>query len=121
MGYWYAHQRFGLLPWEDVVQPTIDLCKRGHLVTPYLARMFKSRQNSLLGNPGLREIFIDPSTNETFLEGHLLKRERLARTLETIALEGAAALYNGSLTKQFVQDIQNNGGIITEEDMLRYK
>ncbi|XP_022916211.2 glutathione hydrolase 1 proenzyme-like [Onthophagus taurus] len=119
-GLWMAHQRFGLLEWEKVLQPTIDLCKNGHLVTDYLARVFKSREAKFLDNPSLREIFIDPETNEAYTAGHMLKRPKLAETLEIIAKEGADALYNGTLTKQFVKDIQDVGGIITEEDMINY-
>lgn len=52
-----------------------------------------------------------------------MKRPQMARTLEIIALEGADALYKrtGSLFKDFIRDLQDFGGIITEEDMLNYK
>lgn len=49
-----------------------------------------------------------------------VKRLRLAKTLEIIADEGADALYNGTLTEGFVKDIQDAGGIITKEDMVKY-
>jgi gamma-glutamyltranspeptidase len=41
--------------------------------------------------------------------------------LELIAKEGADVLYNGSLTESFVQDIRDNNGIITVEDMRNYR
>lgn len=55
--------------------------------------------------------------------GDFIKLPTLANTLKTIANSkiGADELYNGSLTKQFVQDIQDAGGIITEEDMANYE
>ena len=28
-GYWEMHQKFGNLPWSDLFQPTIDLCRKG--------------------------------------------------------------------------------------------
>lgn len=70
-----------------------------------------------------RESFIDPETNSTYLEGQYVKRERLAKTLEIIAVEGAHALYsvNGSLIQGFVQDVQDNGGILTVDDLLEYE
>lgn len=48
---------------------------------------------------------------------------KLAKTLEIIAEEGADALYatNGTLMSGFVKDIQDQGGIITEEDMINYE
>ena len=67
------------------------------------------------------EIFIDKTTGETYKEGDVIKRKKLAETLEIIAEEGASALYNGSLTKKFVNDIEGLGGIITTEDMNSYR
>lgn len=56
-------------------------------------------------------------------EGDLLKLPLLANTLRLIAESPnkAEELYNGSLTAQFVADIQAGGGIITEQDMNNYK
>lgn len=67
------------------------------------------------------EIFIDKTTGQTYKEGDVIKRKKLAETLEIIAEEGASALYNGSLTKNFINDIEDLGGIVTIEDMNNYK
>lgn len=120
-GYWEAHQKYGKLEWADVVQPTIDLCKKGILVTPFLAGFFTARKTQLLASETLREVFINPNTNDTYKEGEYLKRVKLAETLEVIAKEGADAIYNGSLTGSLVEDIQENGGIITAEDFYNYR
>lgn len=68
-----------------------------------------------------RAIFIDPNTNDTWKEGQRIKRIKLAETLEIIANEGAMALYNGTLTKLLIDDIQELGGILTEDDMHNYQ
>ncbi|XP_023015721.2 glutathione hydrolase 1 proenzyme isoform X3 [Leptinotarsa decemlineata] len=121
-GYWHLYQRFGGgLPWRDLVQPTIDLCRNGIYVTKVLASRFKMRKALLYKDPVLREIFFNPETNDTYLEGQYYKRLKLARTLETIAKEGGDALNNGSLTRDFITDIKNKGGIMTEEDMRSYR
>lgn len=47
-GYWEAYKKFGgKVPWRDLVQPTIDLCKNGILVTKYLERLFASQLENL--------------------------------------------------------------------------
>ncbi|KAJ8927316.1 hypothetical protein NQ314_020230 [Rhamnusium bicolor] len=121
LGYWYLYQKFGgNLPWKDLIQPTIDLCKSGVKVSSYIANTLRNNKNALYSDPVLRDIFIDPTTNETYLEGQYIKRLRLARTLEVIAEEGGYALHNGSLTEGFVKDIRDNNGIITVEDMNNY-
>ncbi|GLV44896.1 uncharacterized protein CBL_14532 [Carabus blaptoides fortunei] len=121
MGYWELHQKYGKLDWKELVQPTIDLCREGHYVTKYLARVFKSKQTTILKYPDLSAIFIDPITGDTWKEGQRIKRIKLAETLEIIAKEGAKALYNGTLTKLLIDDIQDLGGILTEEDMHNYQ
>ncbi|RZC37317.1 G glu transpept domain containing protein [Asbolus verrucosus] len=121
-GYWEAYKKYGgKLPWSELVQPTIDLCKNGILVTEYLAKLYSSQQSQLYEDPILRETFINPTTNETYKLNEYVKRPRLAKTLELIAEQGADVLYNGSLTKDFVADIKAKGGIITEQDMNNYK
>ncbi|KAJ8959082.1 hypothetical protein NQ318_022339 [Aromia moschata] len=121
VGYWSLYQRFGGgLPWSDLVQPSIDLCNSGIYVTEYLKNVFTSSKTSIYNDPVLRDIFIDPSTNDTYKVGDYVKRPRLARTLEVIAVEGGYALHNGSLTEDFVNDIRENDGIITTEDMYTY-
>lgn len=68
-----------------------------------------------------RDSFIDPTTNHSFVQGQVVKRILLAKTLTLIAEEGVDVLYNGSLTDGFVKDIQDHGGIITAEDLRNYK
>ena len=53
--------------------------------------------------------------------GDTIKREKLARTLEIIADEGVDAFYNGSLAHHIVQEIQEQGGIITQKDLADYQ
>ncbi|CAH1135622.1 unnamed protein product [Ceutorhynchus assimilis] len=122
-GYWALYQKFGYLPWKDLVQPTIDLCNNGIYVTKFLAKVFLNKVVVLRADPVLREIFIDPTTNNPYLEGQYVRRKRLAKSLEIIAKEGADALYsaNGFLIKSFVQDIQDNNGIISVDDMVAYE
>ncbi|XP_017776646.1 PREDICTED: gamma-glutamyltranspeptidase 1-like isoform X2 [Nicrophorus vespilloides] len=120
-GYEEVHKKYGKLPWKDIIQPTIDLCRNGHLVTPYLEGVFKNHRKRLVNIESLREVFVDPSTGEPWTRGHLLKRTKLAETLEIVAEEGADALYDGSLTEKFVEDVKGFGGIITVEDMNNYR
>ena len=68
-----------------------------------------------------REIFIDPTTNDTWKYGQFIKRPVLAKTLEVISKEGANALYNGSLTDKFIKELKDLGSILTKEDLTTFK
>ena len=54
-GMYEAHQRFGRLPWSDVVEPSIQLAIDGFIITPAIADAIEAVQNDLkTGNyPGL--------------------------------------------------------------------
>lgn len=53
--------------------------------------------------------------------GETYKLPKLAETMRIIAKEGADAVYNGSLTRQLIDDLKTANGIITEEDLANYE
>lgn len=122
-GYWEVHQRYGKLDWKSLIQPTIDLCRNGHLVTGYLDRILKGREQRIKNIPSLSEVFINPETQQTWREGDRIKRLVLADSLDIIANEGADALYskNGTLLPKLMSDLKQFGSIITPEDFYNYE
>lgn len=68
-----------------------------------------------------RKTFIDEQTGHGKKIGEIYKLPELAKTLRTVAKEGADAIYNGSLTFGLVKDLKHVNGIITEEDFANYK
>ncbi|KAG5666823.1 hypothetical protein PVAND_014833 [Polypedilum vanderplanki] len=121
-GLWELHQNHGKLPWKDLLQPIIDLCRNGIEVSITLAQMIKSYEDEVRAEAGLREIFINQATNETFKAGEKYKNVKLAETLEIIARDGADAMYGGGeIGKKFVEDVQKHGGIMIEKDLRDYR
>lgn len=121
-GLWELHQKYGKLPWKRLIEPSIKLAREGHVVSPYLENVFSSSENDLHREPSLGEIYINPLTNHTYRLNEIIRRPKLAETLEILAEEGAAAIYNGgSLAKNLVKEIKARGGILTAEDFLDYK
>jgi gamma-glutamyltranspeptidase/glutathione hydrolase/leukotriene-C4 hydrolase len=53
--------------------------------------------------------------------GDIIKRPALAKTLETIADQGADSFYSGFIAESIVNTIAKNSGIITLEDLKNYK
>lgn len=53
--------------------------------------------------------------------GDIIKRPMLAKTLETIADQGADSFYSGIIAESIVNTTVKNGGIITLEDLKNYK
>lgn len=119
--YWAAHQKHGKLPWNDLVQPTIDLCNKGFPVGKHLAAKIQEQRSRLLNEPSLKEVFFNNDTQDLFKQGEIMKRPVLAQTLALIASDGAEEFYTGATGKMFVQDLASMGGIMTEEDLRSYK
>lgn len=69
----------------------------------------------------LREALFDEKTGHVKKVGEEYKLPKLAETLRIISVEGADAIYNGSLTHQLVEDLKKVNGIITEEDLANYE
>jgi gamma-glutamyltranspeptidase / glutathione hydrolase / leukotriene-C4 hydrolase len=92
-------------------------------VSGYLARILSTRAERIHGEPTLAEVYINPITNATWVEGDRIKRLKLAASLEIIAEEGANALYsrNGTLLGPLMADIKSINSILVEEDFLDYK
>ena len=61
-------------------------------------------------------MFVDEETGEVLKEGDILYLKQLGQTLRTIQ-EEPDAIHNGTLTSLYVEDLQELGGIITEEDL----
>ena len=59
-------------------------------------------------------------TKELYAAGDTMRRLKLAETLKTIADLGPDAFYNGSLSDKIVKEIQDQGGIITRQDLADY-
>lgn len=120
-GIWELHQRYGTLPWKTLIQPAIDLCRNGHIVSRYFGDVLKLRESTIKSQPSLAEVFVNPETNAVWVQGDIIKRPRLADTLELIADEGVDTLYNnGTLAQKLVNEIQELGGIITIQDFMDY-
>lgn len=122
-GYAEMHKKYGRVPWKTLIQPTIDLCRSGHLVTEYLERVLKMMRVDIFAEPSLKEIFVNPKTNDIWKAGDRIRRLKLAETLEIIAKEGADTMYtaNGTIAKLLVKDIQERNGIITIDDLVNYE
>lgn len=119
MGLWEAHRRFGSLPWADLVAPAIALAEEGFPVDRELAASIRGA-SSLLGRfEGSAELFLPGGT--PIAEGSRWSNPDLGRTLRRIAENGPDGFYAGETADLIVAEMQRGGGIITHEDLRRYR
>jgi gamma-glutamyltranspeptidase/glutathione hydrolase len=114
-GLYAVHQKFGTLPWKDLVQPAIDLARKGIVVTKRQAQSLAGSRDLIIrvNHPG--SLYAQP-----YEAGDTLKNPALARTLSVIAQKGKDGFYRGEVAEKMTQLIQDQGGYITLEDLQNY-
>ena len=85
------HKKFGILPWERLLQPSIKLARDGWKVNRILASRIVSANTTILGDPEFQKVFAPGG--KLLAEGDLIKREVFADTLEIIANNGVDEFY----------------------------
>ena len=123
LGYWQAKQRLGnpAVAWEELVEPSIQLCEQGITVSGHAARSIQSSAAAIRADPGLRQLLVRNSTGELLVEGDVYRNPALAATLKAIAARGAAELYTGATGRALVMDMAAGGGLLTEADLAEYR
>ncbi|CAF3431756.1 unnamed protein product [Rotaria socialis] len=117
-----AYQLFGGgVTWKELFEPTIQLCREGFRISESQGAAIKQTTRVILDDPALRQLFVKNSTtNELYGAGDIMRRPKLARTLEIVANQGADAFYTGELSDKIVKEIQDRGGIITKQDLAEF-
>ena len=114
-GFWKAHQRFGKLPWEELVNPAIKLAEDGFLPAKILVDDIQSMKDWFKDKTNFSKYFLSINASENF------KQPELANTLRRIAKFGADDFYSGETAKLIVEQMKESDGLITMEDLNSYE
>jgi gamma-glutamyltranspeptidase/glutathione hydrolase len=113
-----AHKRYGTLPWKDLIQPAIDLAKKGVVLTNREASWFNEMQADLHQYNTVAPVFL---LRESWKAGDTVKWLELAATLERVRDQGRAGFYEGKTADAIVAEMKRGKGLITLEDLKNYK
>jgi len=115
-----AHQRFGSLKWQALLQPAIDLAREGMPISWALHDSFKRRKPWWDRYPSSAKVFLRED-GSFYQPGDTWKQPDLADTLERIQKHGKDGFYKGKTATLIADYMANNGGIITLEDLEQYE
>lgn len=107
----YALAKFGTMPREKILAEAIDLAKNGFVLEKADLKLLKFAplplKNSVFaGVKGVGDRLIQPE---------------LAKTLQEISQKGESVFYRGSIGASLVRDSQQNGGILSLQDLANYR
>jgi gamma-glutamyltranspeptidase/glutathione hydrolase len=114
-GFWEAHQRYGKLPWNKLVEPAIKLAEEGFVPAKILVDDIRNNYQRFAGLTNFQRYFGD------IKEGQAFKQPELAATLKRIAKDGPKDFYHGKTAKLIVDHMQLTGGIISAKDLADYR
>ncbi len=117
-GFWNVHKRFGSLPWADLIQPAIILAERGFVMSDYMAQTLNNYAEKMSYYDETRNIFLRNYPN---LKDSRLIQNDLAKTLKRIQKGGLNGFYSGETASLIAADMRENGGLITEQDLINYR
>ncbi len=113
-----AHKKYGSMPWNELIQPAIDLAYNGFPLTEKEAKKLNKYKNDFIRNSTVKPDFI---IKERWKQGDTLRLPELANTLEMIRDSGRAGFYEGSIAKNIVDEMQRGGGLISFDDLKKYE
>lgn len=112
-----AHKRFGKLKFAELLQPSVELARRGFPITAQQAsELNEERRNFIEYNPGGCAFL----SMKAWRAGDTLRQPELATTLERIRDNGRAGFYEGTTATMIVAEMQRGNGLITAEDLKNY-
>ncbi len=119
-GLWLAHERFGALPWRELLEPAVRLAADGFVVSPALHDSIAGERDDLARFPESARIFLDEHGG-ALPAGARLRQPDLARSLARIAEDGPDAFYRGEIAARIVADSDAHGGLLALSDFAAYR
>ena len=117
-GIYEAHQKYGKLPWADLVAPAVDLAARGFVIGERQARELNELQQRFME---LNPLGTALAKEGQWLEGEKLVQKELANTLTHIKDKGKAGFYEGPVADSIVAEMKRSGGMMTHQDLKNYQ
>ncbi len=120
-----AHREHGKTGWRELFDPAIALADQGFAISPRLAAQIAESAPELARDEAARAYFLQPDgTGKP--AGTTLTNPALAKTLSTIATDGADAFYTGVLAENIVAAVASDAGgrtpgLLSTADLAGYQ
>ncbi len=112
-----AHEKYGTLPWPDLLMPAVILALKGFALTDEEVADLNKRHDDFQMVNTLHPV---PYMKEWY-NGDSIVQLDLAATLTRIRDNGREGFYNGLTAKLILAEMERGNGIITQDDLDNYQ
>ncbi len=119
-GVWTLHQRFGRLPWDEMVLPAEAIARTGVPFPAAHAALLPDIAPAMLLGDGIAD-YSDPDTGLLLGAGDLLHHPGLADTMADYRRRGPEALMAGAAATALVAATRSDGGVLSLQDLADYR
>ena len=110
----------GKFSFADLIAPAIALARQGLIVDDDVANSLPLAAKALRLHPSSARIYLRPDGSVKQAGDHIALDD-LATTLETIAAQGSAGFYSGTVAEKIVAAVKAAGGRMTTQDLANYR
>ncbi len=119
---WVAmSEKFGKLPFADLLAPAIDIAERGYAVPVIVQHKWRLAHTvkELVSQPGFAEVFLPKGRIPEV--GELMRMPGAAKALRAIAQTKGEAFYRGEIAQAIERHAKEHGGAMRASDLAAYK
>ena len=112
-------ERFGKLPFADLMAPAIEIAERGYLIPVVVQQKWAAATPLLQSLPGFAESYLPWGRAPNV--GELFQFKAAAKGLRAIAQTKGRAFYEGEIAEALVRFSDQHGGAMTLKDLANYQ
>ena len=116
-----ACAQYGVLDWHTLVAPAIEWTEQGFPLTGGAAEYLRYTHQAIFSWHPQSYQTLHHSDGSLLQAGEIVRVPGLADSLRLIADRGVDAFYNGEIGQRIATEIQDNGGLLTAEDLATYR
>ncbi|HEY9081547.1 gamma-glutamyltransferase [Magnetovibrio sp.] len=121
-GAFEIHRDLGRMPIKDIIQPAIELARRGFKLSPLQAYIFEVVGPIYMATPECRAQYASPANPDRLIgAGEHMAVVAKADFLEALAHEGDDLFYRGEVAASVARDCEDRGGHLQRADFERYE
>ncbi|MBI5277107.1 MAG: gamma-glutamyltransferase family protein [Burkholderiales bacterium] len=111
--------RFGKLPFADLMQPAIEIAECGYLLPIVVQQKWAAATDELKGLPGFAQSLLPWGRAPQV--GELFQFRAAARALRSIAETKGDAFYRGEIAQALERFSREQGGVLTARDLAAFQ